>query len=265
MTWERASGSVSSCIDSLELVKDLDTEPLLMQEPLESDHCEILVGSHIGVLVQLPAVLLARLSAEVLMKLPMKLPSQVHGEQALADLHSTLEVRVYSGMPVAGSVEGPGLFEGLAEAVPEGLVEVVHVGLPEVVPEGLVEVVHAGLLEVVSEGLVEVLVELVPAGLPEVVPEGLVEVLVELVSAGLVLVWSVGDSGLPESLLAPGSLAPSYICLVDPWDLGLSTSLIVRLQLRYIALSGFCLSRSVAESLGSSFCLPASEFLHQLR
>ena len=154
-------------------------------------------------------------------------------------------------MSVAGSVEG--------------LVEVVHIGLPGVALEGLVGVVHVGLPEVVSEGLVEVLVELVPAGLHEVVPEGLVEVLVELVSAGLVLVGSVGDSGLPESLLAPGSLAPSYICLVDPWDLGLSTSLKVRLQLRYIALSGFCSSRFVTESPGFSFCLPASEFLHQLR
>ena len=178
MTWERASDSVSSCIDSLELVKDLDTEPLLMQEFLESDHCEILVGSHIGVLVQLPAVLLARLSAEVLMKLPMrlpmKLPSQVHGAQAQAGLRSILEVRVYLGMSVAGSVEG--------------LVEVVHIGLPGVALEGLVGVVHVGLPEVVFEELVEVLVELVPAG--------------------LVLVGSVEDSGLFESLLAPGSLLP---------------------------------------------------------
>ena len=182
---------------SFELVEDLDTEPLLVQEPLESDHCEVLVGSHIGVLVQLPAALLGRLPVEVLMKLLCELHGglahdgsmQVRGGLALADLRSTLEGRVHTGMPVVGSVEDPGLLEGLAEVVPEGLVEVVHVGLPEVVPEGLVEVVHAGLLEVVSEGLVEVLVELVPAG--------------------LVLVGSVGDSGLPESLLAPGSLAPS--------------------------------------------------------
>ena len=198
MTWGKAFGShfgvllqlpdsLSSCIESLELVKDLNTEPLLMQEFLESDHCEILA-----------AVLLARLSAEVLMKLPMrlpmKLPSQVHGAQAQAGLRSTLEVRVYLWMSVAGS--------------DVGLVEVVHIGQPGVALEGLVGVVHVGLPGVASEELVEVLVELVPAGLPEVVFEELVEVLVELVPAGLVLVGSVEDSGLFESLLAPRSLLP---------------------------------------------------------
>ena len=158
-------------------MKDLDTEPLLVQEPLESDHCEVLVGSHIGVLVQLPAALLGRLPVEVLMKLLCELHGglahdgsmQVRGGLALADLRSILEGRVHTGMPVVGSVEDPGLLEGLAEVVPEGLVGLVH----------------------------EDLVELVPAGLVEVVP------------AGLVLVGSVGDSGLPESFLAPGSLSPS--------------------------------------------------------
>ena len=207
MTWGIALGSqsgvllqlpdsLSFCVEFLELVKDLTYELLLMQEFLKTNHCDIF-----------GAVLLARLSVEVLMKGPMRLPLrpplQVHGAQVQAGRRNTPFVGVYLGISVAGSVEG--------------LVELVHV-----------------------EELVEVLVE---------------------VPAGLVLVGSVEDSGL-ESLLAVGPLVPFYTCLVDPWDLDMSTSPHIRLQLHYMSLSGSCLSKTVVESPGSSFCRLASEVLH---
>ena len=230
MTWGIALGSqsgvllqlpdsLSFCIEFLELVKDLTYELLLMQEFLKTNHCDILA-----------AVLLARLSVEVLMKRPMRLPLQVHGAQVQAGRRNTLVVGVYLGMSVAGSVEG------------------------------LVELVHVEQLVVALGGLVGV----DPVELPEVVFEELVEVLVE-VPAGLVLVGSVEDSGLPGSLLAVGPLVPFYICLVDPWDLEMSTSPNIRLQLHYMSLSGSCLSTTVVESPGSSFCRLASEVLHQVR
>ena len=234
MTWGIALGSqsgvllqlpdsLSFCIEFLELVKDLTYELLLMQEFLKTNHCDIF-----------GALLLARLSVEVLMngpmRLPLRLPLQVHGAQVQAGRRNTPSVGVYLGMSVAGSVEG------------------------------LVELVHVEQLVVALGGLVGV----DPVELPEVVFEELVEVLVE-VPAGLVLVGSVEDSGLPGSLLAVGPLVPFYTCLVDPWDLDMSTSPNIRLQLHYMSLSGSCLSTTVVESPGSSFCRLASEVLHQLR
>ena len=177
-------------------MEDLDTEPLMVQEPLESDHCEVPVGSHNGVLVQLLAAILGRLHVEILMKLLCELhgglahdgPRQDRGGLALADLRSTLEGRVHTGMPVVGSVEDPGLLDVLVEVVPE-----VQVGLVELVPAGLVEVGSLGVVEVGSAGVVEV----GSAGV------------VEVGSAGAVKMGSAGDSGLPGGFLAPGSLPPS--------------------------------------------------------
>ena len=216
-------------------MEDLDTGPLMVQEPLESDPCKVPVGSHIGVLVQLLAALLGRLHVEVLMKLLCELhggfahdgPRQDRGGLALADLHSTLEGWVHTEMPVVGSVEV--VPAGVVEVGPAEVVEVGPAELVEVGPAGVVPEVQVGLVELVPSGLVE----LVPVGLVEVGPAGVVEVgpagVVEMGPAGLVEVVSAGDSGLPDGLLAPGSLPPSYIFLAAD----LSTSLRIQLPLYY--------------------------------